>query len=97
MRTMITGALAAACGVLACHAAMAQYVPPFKGNDTGGIVSYSLASPEIIKALVTDHCAHYGKIVKITGMQPYEEGGYLSFACIWVPPGGLNRPRHMQD
>lgn len=95
MRTMMTGALAtaAALGTLASGvvAAKADYVPPFKGNDTGGIISYALAGQTDIKALAVDHCAQYGKVVKLTGMQPVY-GGYLSFACIWVPPGRLERP-----
>lgn len=97
MRTMMTGALAAAAafGLLASGGltgtANAYYVPPFQGNDTGGIISYAMAGQTDIKALAVNHCAQYGKVVKLTGMQPVY-GGYLSFACIWVPPGRLERP-----
>ncbi len=34
--------------------------------------------------MAIDHCAGYGKVVKFLGVQPYE-GGYISFACRWVP------------
>ncbi len=89
MRMTTIGALAATCGImgaglLASGAAKADYVPPFKGNDTGGIIAYSLTSETDIKALAVTHCAQYGKVVKLTGVQAYY-GGYLSFACIWAP------------
>ena len=34
----------AMCGMLASAPARADSVPPFKGNDTGGIIAYSLAT-----------------------------------------------------
>ena len=94
MRTMTTRALAVfgmlASGVMA-GAAKADYVPPFQGNDTGGIISYALVGQSDVRALAVDHCARYGKVVKLTGVQP-SYGGYLSFACIWVPQGRAERP-----
>lgn len=91
MRTTMTAALVAACGILASGAAKADDVPPFKGNDTGGIIAYSLNGQTDIRALAVNHCAQYGKVVKLSGVQPYY-GGYLSFHCIWVPPGRLEQP-----
>jgi len=94
MRTKMTGALVAL-GALACGLtvgnAKADYVPPFQGNDTGGIVAYALVGQTDVRALAVNHCAQYGKVVKLTGVQP-SYGGYLSFACIWVPHGRLERP-----
>lgn len=83
MRTMTT-ALAAALLLSAglVGTAKADYVPPFKGNDTGGIIAYALVRQSDAKAMAIDHCAQYGKLVKLTGVQPVY-GGYLSFACIW--------------
>jgi len=69
----------------------ADYVPPFKGNDTGGIISYSFVGNADVRAMAVDHCASYGKVVKLTGVQA-SYGGYLSFACIWAPPGRHERP-----
>ncbi len=37
MRMMGAVSLVAVCGMLACAPARAGHVPPFKGNDTGGI------------------------------------------------------------
>ncbi|MBR1218677.1 hypothetical protein JQ557_11805 [Bradyrhizobium sp. U87765 SZCCT0131] len=94
MRRMMTSALAVAAllagGVMA-DTAKADYVPPFRGNDTGGIISYALVGQSDVRALAVDHCAQYGKVVKLTGVQP-TYGGYLSFACVWVPPGHAGRP-----
>lgn len=73
-------------------AAGATSVPPFKGNDTGGIIAYSLYQQGVdVKALAFDHCASYGKVAKLLGVQA-EYGGYISFECIWLPPGHLGRP-----
>ena len=44
-------------------------VPPFKGNDTGGIIAYSLYKDGAdVKAMAVNHCASYGKSVKLTGV-----------------------------
>jgi hypothetical protein len=66
-------------------------VPAFKGNDTGGIIAYPLATQSDVKLLAIDHCARYGKVAKFLGSQPYY-GGYVSFACRWVPYGSSERP-----
>lgn len=84
-------ALAFAAHGLFATAASAQWVPAIKGNDTGGIISYNLVGQADIKAIAVNHCASYGKIVKPLGVQPVY-GGYISFACIWVPEGSAQRP-----
>jgi hypothetical protein len=83
--------LVAVCGMLACAPARADWIGPFKGNDTGGIIAYSLASQADARLLAVNHCAAYGKVVKFLAVQPYD-GGYLSFACRWVPYGAADRP-----
>lgn len=91
MRMIGAASLVAIYGMLACAPAQAQWVPSFKANDTGGIIAYSLASQMDIRARAIDHCAYYGKVVKFLAVQPYE-GGYISFACRWVPYGAADRP-----
>lgn len=92
MRTTRLAMLAAAGALALAAPAQAGSVPPFKGNDTGGIIAYSLHQQGVdIKALAVDHCASYGKAVKLTGADA-RYGGYISFACVWVPPGHLQRP-----
>jgi hypothetical protein len=91
MRMIGAASLVAVCGMLACAPARADWIGPFKGNDTGGIIAYSLASQADARQLAVDHCAAYGKVVKFLAVQPYD-GGYLSFACRWVPYGAADRP-----
>ena len=91
MRMMGAASLVAVCGMLACAPARADSVPPFKGNDTGGIIAYSLAGQMDIRTLAIDHCASYGKVVKFLAVDP-QYGGYISFACRWVPYGANERP-----
>jgi hypothetical protein len=91
MRTTGALSLLAACGLLAWMPARADTVPPFKGNDTGGIIAYSQVTQTDIKALAVNHCARYGKVVKFLASQA-NYGGYISFACVWVPYGRQERP-----
>ena len=91
MRKMWAASLIAITGVLASVPAQADWVPPFKANDTGGIIAYSLAAQGDVRQLAVAHCAYYGKVVKFLAVQAYE-GGYLSFACRWVPYGAAERP-----
>jgi hypothetical protein len=89
MRGIGAVGLAAMVGMLACAPAQADWlnrVPAFKGNDTGGIIAYSLASQMDIRARAIDHCAYYGKVVKFLAVDP-QEGGYIAFACRWLPYG----------
>lgn len=77
-RLVVTG------GMLAGAPARADWVPSFKGNDTGGIIAYSQTAVADIRSLAIDHCARYGKVVKFLAVEPHD-GGYISFACRWVP------------
>ena len=91
MRRIVAAGLIFMGGMLAVAPAQADWVPAFKGNDTGGIVAYSLAQQADARQLAVDHCARYGKVVKFLGVQP-NYGGYVSFACRWVPYGATERP-----
>ena len=46
MRMIGAASLVAVCGMLAGAPARADTVPPFKGNDTGGIIAYPLAGAD---------------------------------------------------
>jgi hypothetical protein len=91
MRIMVAAGLVATCGMLAGAPARADWVPPFKGNDTGGIIAFSMAQATDARQLAVDHCAYYGKVVKFLAVEPHD-GGYISFACRWVPYGANARP-----
>ena len=84
MRWMGAASLVAVCGMLALAPVQADTVPPFKGNDTGGIIAFSLTRQTDIRTLAINHCASYGKVVKFLAVEPHD-GGYISFACRWLP------------
>jgi len=83
--------LVAICGVFAGLPARADWVPAVKGNDTGGIIAYSVATQADARQIAVDHCASYGKVVKFLAVEA-QYGGYISFACRWVPYGAHERP-----
>jgi hypothetical protein len=91
MRRILAASLFAMGVMLAGAPARADWVPPFKANDTGGIIAYSLATQVDARQLAVDHCAGFGKVVKFLAVQAYPSG-YLSFACRWVPYGAAERP-----
>jgi hypothetical protein len=96
MRKIVAAGLLALCGMLASASARADWVPSFKGNDTGGIIAYSLAQTTDARQLAVDHCASYGKVVKFLAVDA-QYGGYISFACRWVPYGANARPLRTLD
>jgi hypothetical protein len=91
MRMMKATGLVAGLGMLAIAPAKADWVPPFKGNDTGGIIAYSLAQTADARQMAVEHCASYGKVAKFLAVDA-QYGGYLSFSCRWVPYGSAERP-----
>jgi hypothetical protein len=91
MRKILAAGLIVMGGMLAAAPALAYWVPPFKGNDTGGIIAFTLAQQADARQLAVDHCARYGKVVKFLGVDA-QPGGYISFACRWVPYGATERP-----
>jgi hypothetical protein len=93
MRIIGSAVLVAVCGILAAAPAQADTVPPVKGNDTGGIITYPLAAQMDVRQIAVDHCAFYGKVAKFLSVDP-QYGGYISFACRWVPYGANDRPLH---
>ena len=73
-------ALAAIAGSALSGAACS--VPPFKGNDTGGIIAWSPETHELRHQLAAQHCASYDKTHKITSVTP-RYGDYIGFRCYW--------------
>jgi hypothetical protein len=91
MRRIVAANLVILSGVLAAVPATADWVPSFRGNDTGGIIAYSLATQADARQIAVNHCAKYGKVAKFLAIDP-QEGGYISFACRWVPYGATELP-----
>ncbi|BAM92197.1 conserved exported hypothetical protein [Bradyrhizobium oligotrophicum S58] len=90
-RVVKAAGLLAAVAVLAAAPASADTVPAFRGNDTGGIIAYPLAQTTDARQVAVDHCASYGKVAKFLAVDA-RYGGYVSFACRWVPYGSAQRP-----
>jgi hypothetical protein len=65
-------------------------VGPFEGNDTGGIIAWSPEAQRHARAIAQDHCAHYGKLARITSVNA-RYGNYIAFACR-VPRAYVVRP-----
>jgi hypothetical protein len=91
MRIIKAAVLIASGTMLSWAPAQADIVRPFKGNDTGGIIAYELARGADARQLAVAHCATYGKVAKFLAVDPYY-GGYVSFACRWVPYGANQAP-----
>jgi hypothetical protein len=91
MRIIKAAVLVATGVMLATAPARADWVLPFKGNDTGGIIAYELAQRADARQLAVEHCASYGKVVKFLAVDA-QYGGYVSFACRWVPYGANQQP-----
>jgi hypothetical protein len=91
MRMTKAMGLIAVLAMAAVVPAKADYVPAFKGNDTGGIIAYSLARTADARQMAVEHCASYGKVARFLAMDA-QYGGYLSFSCRWVPYGSNERP-----
>jgi hypothetical protein len=91
MRIIKAAVLIASGVMLSWTPARADIVPEFKGNDTGGIIAYGLAQRADARQLAVEHCATYGKVVKFLAVDA-QYGGYVSFACRWVPYGASQPP-----
>ncbi len=91
MRIIKTTFLVAASLMLAAAPSRADWVPPIKGNDTGGIIAYEVAQHQDARQIAVEHCAAYGKVAKFLAVDA-QYGGYVSFACRWVPYGANVRP-----
>ena len=62
--------------------ACASTVPPFTGNDTGGIIAWSPDAHRFRHDIAGEHCARHGKIHRITSVHA-RYGDYIGFACYW--------------
>jgi hypothetical protein len=91
MRKLLAAGLVAVCGMVVGAPARADWIGPVKGNDTGGIIAYTVAQQSDARQIAVDHCARYGKVAKFLAIDP-QPGGYISFACRWVPYGANDQP-----
>jgi hypothetical protein len=55
-----------------------------RGNDTGGIISWSCEAEAAARLIAADHCARYGKFARITSVHR-RYGDFIGFNCLWRP------------
>jgi hypothetical protein len=73
--------LAAACAVTLASCGI--YGP--KGNDTGGVIPWSLDNEAMMHMLAGDACGFYGKRAVITTIHRVY-GDFIAYACEFGPP-----------
>ena len=91
MRIIGAVCLVAISGMLAGAPARADWVPPFKGNDTGGIIAFSVATKSMSASSRSSTAPPMARSRNSSAVAPHD-GGYISFACRWVPYGADERP-----
>jgi hypothetical protein len=74
-------------GVGAISALPGCAVPPFKGNDTGGIIAWSPETHRLRHELAAQHCSYYDKTYQITSVRA-RYGDYIAFRCYWPRGSG---------
>jgi hypothetical protein len=79
---LVQGVIAVVVGFVAVSQAALAGVPPFKGNDTGGIIAWSPEAQRFRHEIASDFCASYGKVHRITSVTR-RYGDYIGFACYW--------------
>ena len=73
-----------AIGLATSMVGTANAQPYFKGNDTGGIISWSCEAELMAPRIAAEHCAWHNKYPRITGVHR-QYGDYISFQCLWNP------------
>ena len=82
MRVMLRWSVVCAALALTVGGANAQSVA--RGNDTGGIISWSCEAEAMAQEIAGAHCARWGKFHRITSVQRFY-GQYIGFNCLWRP------------
>lgn len=82
MRVALRWVVAGAALALTAGAANAQHVA--RGNDTGGIISWSCENEAMAQEIAGAYCARWGKFHRITSVQRFP-GQYIGFNCLWRP------------
>ncbi len=61
--------------------------PHIKGNDTGGIMSWSPDGELVARAAADAWCRRWDKYARMTSVQRVY-GGMIGFNCVWSPTVG---------
>src|SRR4051812_50200956 len=96
MRVTLSLSVMSVAFALSVSVAYAQAVA--RGNDTGGIISWSCENEVAAPGIAAAHCAGWGKYPRITSVRR-QYGDYIAFNCLWSPdqahwalPAGAARP-----
>ena len=80
---MRSGVIVALIGIFISTSAIAQETF-VKGNDTGGIISWSCEAEAAAREIAAEHCARFDKYHRITSVHR-RYGDYITFQCLWNP------------
>jgi hypothetical protein len=53
----------------------------FKGNDTGGVISWSPEAEASARETAASHCSRYGRDARITSVHR-QYGDFIGFSCL---------------
>ena len=73
--------LAAACGL--ALASCGIYGP--KGNDTGGVIPWSVENESMMMLIAQENCGYYRKIAVIRNIHRVY-GDFITYQCVFGPP-----------
>jgi hypothetical protein len=82
MRVTLALSVMSVAFALSISVAHAQAVS--RGNDTGGIISWSCENEVAAPVIAAAHCAGWGKYPRITSVRR-QYGDYIAFNCLWTP------------
>jgi hypothetical protein len=82
MRVTLALSVMSVAFALSVSASHAQAVA--RGNDTGGIISWSCENEVAAPAIAAAHCAGWGKYPRISSVRR-QYGDYIAFHCLWNP------------
>ena len=66
-----------------------------KGNDTGGIIPWSLDNEQMAYQLAQENCGFYNKYALLNSIHRVP-GDYISYKCVWEQPGADNKYRYIR-
>lgn len=76
---------AATAGAIALLLSCGPSAAMIKGNDTGGIISWSPENRRAMHAIAQTNCGWYGKYAVITSVT-HGYGNYIGYVCRFAPP-----------
>jgi hypothetical protein len=78
----VKGVLAGICGLLLASCA-GIYGP--KGNDTGGVIPWSVENEQHMMLIAQGNCSTYGKLAVVTTIHRVY-GDFITYECRFGPP-----------